>query len=135
MAWHPANLVFRFVLELAALAAFGALGWHAGSGPMRFVLAAVAIGVPAAVWAIFRVPNDGGRPVVAVPGIVRLGIELDFFGAAVAALAFIGHPVLASALGGAVIVHYAVSQERVRLLLANQPLPPHAAGFGARRGG
>jgi len=135
MAWHPANLAFRFFLELAALAAFGALGWHAGPGSARYLLAAVAVAVPAATWAIFRVPNDGGRPAVTVPGLVRLGIELDFFGAAVAALAFIGHPVLAVALGGPVIIHYALSRERVRLLLANQPLPPRAASFGARREG
>ncbi|MCC6387369.1 MAG: DUF2568 domain-containing protein [Dehalococcoidia bacterium] len=135
MAWHPANLAFRFFLELAALAAFGALGWHAASGPARFLVAAVAIAIPAAVWAIFRVPNDGGRPVVTVPGIVRLWIETDFFGAAIGALAFIGQPVLAAALGGPVIVHDAISQERVRLLLANQPFPPQAAIFGARREG
>ena len=61
------NLVLRFLLELAALVAAGYWGFGAFDGwPLR-VLA--GIGVPfvlAAAWGVFRVPGDGGPPVVVV---------------------------------------------------------------------
>lgn len=130
MSQRPWNLALRFALEVTALAAFGWSAWTLGSGPIRFVLVVVAVAVPAAIWAIFRVPNDGGRPIVTVPGIVRLAIETDYFGAAVALLAVAGAVLPAVLLGGLVLAHYLLSWDRIARLLANSPLAP-GAPFGA----
>lgn len=113
------NEVLRFLLELGGLAAMALWGWTAFEGPLKFL---VAIGLPlvaALAWGIFRVPNDPGPAVVAVPGLVRLGIELVFFGTAVALLFLAGRQTLAVVFGALVIVHYAVGYRRVRWLLAH----------------
>ena len=120
MSNNPLNLAFRFLLELAALAAIGYWGWAQHAGVWRFVL---AIGLPllaAALWGIFRVPGDAsssGRAPVAVPGAVRLLLELAFFALATWALFAAGQPVLAWILGLAVLLHYALSYDRVIWLL------------------
>lgn len=130
MSQRTWNLALRFALEITALAAFGWSAWMLSSGPIRFVLVALAVAVPAATWAIFRVPNDGGRPVVTVPGIVRLAIETDYFGAAVVLLALAGAMLPAILLGGLTLAHYLLSWDRVARLLSNSPLAPRAP-FGA----
>lgn len=116
MSQHPLNLAARFLLELCILAALGRWGWMQG-GAARWLL---AIGLPVAaafLWGAFRVPNDGGQPLVQVAGAVRLLIEAVLFGGAVAALPGAGHRRLALALGIAVLLHYAVSYDRVVSLL------------------
>jgi hypothetical protein len=76
MAYHPLNLAFRFVLELAALAAMASYGWHLTEHTAPRLVA--AIGLPllaAAMWGVFAVPGDrsrSGKAPVAVPGWVRL---------------------------------------------------------------
>ncbi|GMV06899.1 MAG: hypothetical protein AMXMBFR53_31740 [Gemmatimonadota bacterium] len=134
MSRHPLNLLFRFLLEVAGLVAMGRWGWHLAPG---WGGAALAVGVPAvgaAAWGVFRVQNDGGRPVVEVPGPVRLALEAAFFGAAVWLAARTGSGSWARPLGLAVLVHYAASWDRVALLARNRPLPaggPKAApGLG-----
>jgi hypothetical protein len=120
MSNNPLNLAFRFLLELAALVAIGYWGWVQHEGVWRFVL---AIGLPllaAALWGIFRVPDDAsssGRAPVAVPGGVRLLLELAFFAFAAWALFDAGQSVLAWILGLAVLLHYALSYDRVIWLL------------------
>ena len=88
---------------------FGAFdGW-----PLR-VLA--AIGVPfvlAAAWGVFRVPGDGGPPVVIVSGPVRLALECVFFGAAVWLLSAAGQGRLAMIFLIVLVAHYAVGHQRV----------------------
>ncbi len=120
MSAHPANLALRFVLELAAWASIGYWGWAAQRGAWRFVL---AFGLPLmamVVWGTFRVPDDPGAAPVAVPGIARLIIELVEFGAAVALLFAAGRPALAVALGALVLLHYALSYDRVVWLLTQR---------------
>jgi len=110
---HPLNLGLRFLLELAALAAMAVWGWQKGAGWLRFVF---AIGIPlvaAILWGTFRVPNDPGAAPVAVPGLVRLTLELAYFGFAVYALASIDRPSLAWGLGAALVLHYALSYDRI----------------------
>jgi len=53
MGSNPINLVFRFGLEIAALAAFGIWGWNQADGWLKFVL---ALGIPllaSILWGIF----------------------------------------------------------------------------------
>ena len=104
MASHPINLALRFLLELAALAAYAYWGWVAHEGAWRYVL---GIGPPllaAILWGTFRVPNDPGSAPVPVPGPARLLL------AAVS-------PRPAVVFGVLVVLHYAASYDRVLWLL------------------
>jgi hypothetical protein len=121
MGSNPANLVLRFVLELAALGAVGWWGWRLGSGATRFVLAAAFPVVLAVLWGVLAVPGDpsrSGSAVFPVPGLLRLIFELAFFALAVWALHAVGRDWLAILLGAAVLVHYALSYDRIGWLLA-----------------
>jgi hypothetical protein len=120
MGQNPLNLALRFILELAALAAIGYWGWTWGDGALRYIL---AIGLPllaAALWGTFRVPGDAsssGNAPVAVPGLVRLLLELGFFAFATWGLYTSGATLLAWILGGLVLFHYLISYDRIRWLL------------------
>lgn len=117
MTNHPANLVFRFILELLMWAALAVVGWNLAEGPMQWVL---AMGLPLAsmvLWGVFRVPNDGGPPVVQVSGVVRLALELASFATAIVGLYIVAKPLWATLLATLVAVHYALSMDRVRWLL------------------
>lgn len=117
MSDNPINLVVRFLLELGILAALGYWGWTQHAGAARWLLAIGAPVVAAALWGIFRVPDDGGAPVVTVPGIVRLLLEAVLFGSAIRALAAAEHPVLALVFGAITLLHYGVSYDRVLRIL------------------
>lgn len=111
------NLGLRFLLEVAALGALAYWGWAGHSGVLPIVF---TIGVPllaGALWATVRVPEDGGEPLVAVPGTVRLGLEVGLFAIAVILLSQTNRPHWAVALGGAVAIHYLLDHRRVRRLL------------------
>lgn len=113
MSNNPINLGVRFMLELAGLVAMGYWGWTQHTGLLRWAL---MLGVPlaaAALWGIFRVPDDPGVPPVKVPGVVRLALEAAFFGLAVVLLLAADQRTAALILGGIVLVHYAVSYDRV----------------------
>lgn len=117
MANHPLNLGLRFLLELAGLWALGYWGWTQHAGMARWLW---ALGLPllaAALWGVFRVPNDPGAAPVAVPGAVRLLLEAAYFGAAVWALSAAGRPAWALALAVIVLLHYAASLDRAARLL------------------
>lgn len=86
-------------------------------GAIRWLLVVALPLAGALVWSVFRVPNDGGPPVVHVSGPVRLGIEILLFACAAAALAGAGHRRLAAAFAAVTIIHYAVSYGRVLSLL------------------
>lgn len=120
MGFHPANLAIRFLLELSALAAIGFWGWRQGEGPQRYAFALLVPLVAAAAWGVLAVPGDrsrSGRAPVAVPGIVRLGVEAAFFAFAVFALYQVGGGPVSAILAVAVLVHYAASYDRVGWLL------------------
>lgn len=120
MAENPVNLAVRFLLELAALAAMAYWGWSQHSGPLRFLF---AIGVPvlaAILWFGFAVPEDpsrSGKAPVPVPGTVRIVLELAIFGFAAWALYDAGKPTVGIILAIAVIIHYAVSYDRLAWLV------------------
>ena len=117
MAQNPINLALRFILELVALYFIGRWGWIQHSGIARYVL---AIGLPllaAAVWGIFRVPNDGGAPIVRVPGVIRILIEIVYFGFATWSLFDSGAATTAWIFGGLTLFHYVISYDRIRWLV------------------
>jgi len=122
MGSHPANLTVRFLLELTALIATGIWGWRQTDDWIRFVL---AFGIPillAAIWGTFAVPKDpsrSGKAPVAVPGIIRLVIELAFFALAVWALQDIGFTRLSWIVGIIVAIHYIISYDRIMWLIKN----------------
>ena len=119
--FHPVNLAFRFVLEIAAFAALAVGGYAIGTGVFSWIF---AIGLPVAAmaaWGTFNVPGDrsrSGEAPVPVPGVVRLLVEIDVFGVAVIVVWF-ANPTFALALLVGVIIHYALSIDRIKWLLAN----------------
>ena len=120
MGSNPINLAVRFILEIAGLIALGTWGWNQADGILRFVL---ALGIPflaAVLWGTFAVPDDpsrSGDARVPVPGIVRLLLELAFFASATWSLFAIGSTTLGSIYGIVVVIHYAVSYDRVSWLV------------------
>lgn len=119
-AMHPANLAFRFGLELGALGAVSAWAFQRFESPAaRYGL---GIGLPLAlgtIWAVFAVPGDpsrNGSPPVPIPGPARFALENALFGAATWALWDADHPILAGSLLGLVLLHTALSAERVSWL-------------------
>lgn len=118
MSSHPINLGLRLLLELSILASLGYWGWTQHAGAWRFVW---AVGMPlaaAVLWGTFRVPGDPGDAPVPVPGAVRLLLEALLFAAAVVFLAAAGRRGIAIGLGVVIVLHYAVSYDRVAWLLA-----------------
>jgi hypothetical protein len=117
MSQNPINLGLRFLLELAAWAAMAYWGWTQHTGLVRWLL---AIGLPLVamtVWGVFRVPTESGKGVVAVPGFVRLIIEMVEFGGAVVLLFAAGRSSLAAIFGGLLLLHYAASYDYVIRLI------------------
>ncbi len=117
MGSHPINLALRFLLEIGALLALGVWGWQKSEGWMRFVLVFGLPGLAAALWATFRVPGDPGAAPVAVPGLLRLALELGLFAIATWALYSNQAVTLAWIFATLVVLHYIASYDRVLCLL------------------
>jgi hypothetical protein len=119
--FHPVNLAFRLILEVAAFVALAIGGYAIGSGVFSWIF---AIGLPVAgmaAWGTFNVPGDrsrSGDAPVPVPGIVRLLVELDVFGVAVIVVWF-PNPTYSMMLLAGVVIHYALSIDRIKWLLEN----------------
>lgn len=112
------GLGLHFMLELCALAAMIFAGFRLGDSLAMRLLLGVALPVAAAaIWGVFRVPNDPGPATVAIDGRLRLLIEWAIFGTAIAMLYAAGHPALAMTFLVAAIVDYAIMYERVLRLL------------------
>jgi Protein of unknown function (DUF2568) len=92
-------LTIRFLCELAMLAGLASWGFRVGDGAGAWLLGIGAPVLAAAIWGAFVAPR--ARWPVPVP--VRLVTELVLFGAAVAALAAAGQPVLAATLAVAAL--------------------------------
>ena len=120
MAYHPLNLVIRFLLELLALLSFGLWAWRTQDGWIRLALVVVLPLCAATAWGVFAVPDDpsrSGSAPIPVPGLARLILELGFFGLAGWALHATGLPRLALSFLVLVASHYAISVERIQWLL------------------
>jgi Protein of unknown function (DUF2568) len=86
---QTANVVLRFLLELAVLAALGFWGFHTGT--RRLAQVALLVGTPllaTVVWGIFVAPASPRD----LPDPWRLLVELVVFGAAAAGLLAAGRP-------------------------------------------
>ena len=120
MGSHPINLAIRFLLELSALLAMGVWGWRQSESWFRFPL---ALGIPlvaAVVWGTFAVPDDpsrSGAAPIAVPGLIRLAIELAILSFGTWALYDLGATGLGWVLGIIVAVHYITSYDRILWLI------------------
>jgi len=120
MGSNPINLAFRFLLEMSALISMGGWGWNQGDGGFRYIL---AFGIPllaASIWGVFAVPDDpsrSGSAPVAVPGILRLLIEIAFFSFAVWAIYNLGYSGLWWIMGLIIVVHYLLSYDRILWLI------------------
>ena len=116
MGSNPINLGFRFILEMTALVIYGYWGWHASTGPLRYIF---ALGLPlaaAALWGTFRVPDDSsssGKALVPIPGVLRLLLELVIFSLAVYFLIISGDELMGWIFAGAVLLHYLLSFDRI----------------------
>lgn len=116
---HPPSrpgveLVYRFALELALLAGLGYWGWHlAGSAPARIALAALLPAAGGIFWGLFVSP----RARVAVPGALRLTVEVALFGLAAYGIWSSGSRAAAETLLTAVGLHYLLGWERIVWLL------------------
>jgi len=120
MEVNTINLVVRFILEMSGLITLGVWGWDKGDDVARFILAPGVPLIAATIWGVFAVVDDpvrsGNAPVI-VSGIIRLIIELSFFGLVVWALFIMDYSMLGWLLGVVAVVHYVVSYERVLWLL------------------
>jgi hypothetical protein len=97
------TLTVRFLCGLAMLAALAYWGFAVGDGIGAWVLGVGAPLLAAVVWGAWVAPK--ARWPVPIP--TRVAIELVLFGAATAALAVAGRPMLAVVLGVAALRHLA----------------------------
>lgn len=88
---RSASLALKFLLELAALAAFAVWGADTGGGVMAVVLAIAAPLVVALLWGRFAAPRASQR----LPTSARIPFEMGVFVLAAVALVACGHTVAA----------------------------------------
>ncbi|MEA3425468.1 MAG: YrdB family protein [Bacteroidota bacterium] len=119
MSNHPFNLALRFLLELAGLCIIATWAWVFHQGIYQWLAVILYPTVAAAAWAIFRVASESGRTLVPVSGITRLLIEILFFSTATRMLYQLDAGRLYSFFLLLVMVHYAVSYDRILRLIRN----------------
>ncbi|OIS56531.1 hypothetical protein A4A36_08030 [Bacillus subtilis] len=117
---NQANLLLRFILEIAALISIGVFAWISFNGYFKYVFTLVLPIAVMIVWSVFAVPHDpsrSGQTVIPVNGITRLVIELLIFAMAVAALYFSHLKPVGIIFLCLIILHYIISAERIKWLL------------------
>lgn len=115
---HPINAAVRFVCEIVALYGITAGVWSWTGSIAVTIIAPVAA---AAVWGVFRVPDDPGPAPVAVPGVVRLAIEFLVFAGGIAGIWAANGRSLAIAFMVVVVIHYVTTPRRLRHVLSSRP--------------
>jgi uncharacterized protein DUF2568 len=101
---RAANLALKFLLELAAFAAFAYWGASTGNGVVSVVLAVGAPLVFIVLWARFAAPRSARR----LPLHPRMVFELGVFALAAVALVVAGEPVPAAVFTALVVVNAAL---------------------------
>lgn len=117
---NQANLLLRFILEIAALISIGVFAWISFDGYFKYVLTLVLPIAVMIVWSVFAVPQDpsrSGQTVIAVNGVTRLVIEILIFAMAVVALYFSHLKPVGIIFLCLIILHYIISAERIKWLL------------------
>ena len=117
MSQNPINMALRFGLELAAFFAYAYWGWTQHEGVWRLIWGVGLPVVVAAIWGIFRAPNDDGKGLMEVPGPVRLVTEAAILLLAVVLYGAAGRTTAAAILALLLLLHYLVSYDRVIRLL------------------
>ncbi|MCX2718590.1 YrdB family protein [Lentiprolixibacter aurantiacus] len=120
MASHPLNLMLRFLLEIAAIAAVGIWGWKLGVSWDRFLWALLLPVFLMTVWGVFAVPEDpsrSGNAPVPVAGWLRMLLELGVFTSATWVLYDLGFLLSSMIFAGICLLHYITSYDRVIWLL------------------
>lgn len=88
------SLALKFLVELAAFAAFAYWGANVGSGVVSVVLAIAAPALAIGLWALFAAPRSQWRLATSP----RVGFELSVFGLAIVGPLVIGARVAAVVL-------------------------------------
>ena len=120
--FHPANLIVRFLLEIALLASFAVWTIEQLEGTAGIILAFLAALAVATLWGVFAVRGDrsrSGKTVVATPCKLRIGLEFLLFGMAI----WMNHDLslnwVAVTLFFMTFLHYAISIDRLEWLWNN----------------
>jgi hypothetical protein len=92
------NLLLKFLLELAALAAFAYWGGTVGDGAVSVLVAIAAPVPPALLWATFAAPRSARR----LPRASRIPLEMGVFAVAAVALLAAGAAAAAAILAALV---------------------------------
>jgi hypothetical protein len=96
------NLILRFLLELAALAALAVWGFQTPANTLLKILLAITLPLIAALlWGLFVSPKAKYR----LPEIGRLALEITLFASAVFALHSTNHPTLAATFALLALIH------------------------------
>ncbi|MCP4309834.1 MAG: YrdB family protein [Bacteroidetes bacterium] len=114
------NLALRLLMEVAAIITFGVWGYSLSGSGIRIILAVFFPLLFATLWGVFAVKDDpsrSGKTVVSTPGVIRLFLELALFAAATWMLFNLGYTTSGWVLGGAVVLHYIISFDRIAWLL------------------
>ncbi len=120
MGTHPLNLTVRFLLEMVGLIIIGVWGWQQTDSWLRIGVALTIPLIAAVVWGTFNVPDDpsrSGQAPVAVPGVVRLLLELAFFVFATWVFYKVRYNQFGLIFGVVVVIHYVISYDRIGWLL------------------
>ena len=120
MGSHPVNLALRFLLELAALSSYAWWGRQQADSLLGYLLAIALPLLGAILWGTFAVPDDpsrSGKAPLAVPGWLRLALELLIFGLATFCFYDIGYANIGGWFGLVVLAHYLISYDRIIWLL------------------
>ena len=116
MSSHPLNLIMRFLLEVAVLVSSSIWAWNQFVDWKGWVLAVLVPLLLATAWGVFAVPGDpsrSGSAPIPIHGMLRLLLELLFFGFAIWALYDLGYRNTGLLLGMISFLHYVVSYDRV----------------------
>ncbi len=95
------NLVLRFLLELAGLAALGYVGFQLVDGPVRWVTAVAAPSVLAVIWGLVVAPNASNALAPSVRELIGSALLL----AVALGLALAGQPQPATVFAALVLVN------------------------------
>jgi hypothetical protein len=101
---RAANLALKFLLELAALAAFAIWGAESEPGALAVAHAILAPLIVALLWARFAAPRSRHR----LPRATRIPFELAVFAAAAVALLLSGHALWAAIFAVLVAINAAL---------------------------
>jgi hypothetical protein len=120
MTISPWQLAIRFGLEVASLIAVGRYAGSLLRGPWSLAAAWAVPGAIALLWVTFAVkgdPSRSGNAPIAVPGLLRLALELAVFGGGAAALAGRGSRTALAIFMIAFLAHHAMTMKRLSWLV------------------